>query len=266
MASFSRVVLALGAFAHAAYAGQWKRGDGFIAKIEEDHKLRICNAFPYAAAMDIYLNDKTKLTEKMPMPYKTCRDFRKVHLAAGDKIDFKIGDASTGTFSVSDLPTSAATLMLVVHRHDTITTSVAFESHVFTGSHAQTAQVAIIDTYKGSHRSTPRIRDEKAVKAARSEQLRYDSVVAVRPGKYDVELDGNNESAVKARSSFVALKGEDYVVLRTGVEAQAGESHPEDVFIFPQSDPAQLPYSAAPTPSAAGGMFAALMALSLVVA
>ena len=65
---------------------------------------------------------------------------------SGDKLEFKVGDASAGTFSVSDLPNNDAVLLLVIHRHDTLSTAVSFESHVFAS--LQNAQVAIIDTYK----------------------------------------------------------------------------------------------------------------------
>merc|ERR1711972_71072 len=91
-----------------------------------------------------------------PMAYKTCRDFS-ANLKAGDKLEVRIGDQSGGTFSVLDLPNNDAVLLLVVHRHDTLSTAVAFESHVF--ANLLNAQVAIIDTYKGTTRATPRIKD-----------------------------------------------------------------------------------------------------------
>merc|ERR1719504_372231 len=120
------------------------------------------------------------------MPYKSCRDMTYA-LKAGDKLEFKIGDATAGTFSVNDVPNNDATLFLVVHRHDTLSTAVAFESHVF--SNLANPQVAIIDTYKGKARATPRIKDaevSQGTRSGRSEELRYNSVVAVNPGMYDV--------------------------------------------------------------------------------
>merc|ERR1719264_2086690 len=120
------------------------------------------------------------------MPYKQCRDFVSP-LQAGDKLEFKVGDTSTGTFSVSDLPNNDAVLLLVIHRHDTLSTAVSFESHVF--ANLLNAQVAIIDTYKGTARATPRIMAFAAAnKTKPSEELRYDSVVAVNPGIYEVAL------------------------------------------------------------------------------
>merc|ERR1719441_19974 len=111
------------------------------------------------------------------MPYKTCREFQSP-LKAGDKIEFKVGDAMAGTFSVSDLPENDAVLLLVIHRHDTISTAVSFESHVF--ANLLNAQVAIIDTYKGAAKAAPKIQDVSAQKG-REEELRFDSVVAVNP-------------------------------------------------------------------------------------
>merc|ERR1719281_1827031 len=152
---------------------------GFVRALEFKHRLRVCNAYPYAAALDVYRGKSEKLTSDGSMAYKGCKEFV-APLKAGDKLAFKVGDASAGTFSVSDLPNNDAVLLLVIHRHDTLSTAVSFESHVF--ANLLNAQVAIIDTYKGAARSTPKIMDENSkTKAAdtRSEELRYNSVVAV---------------------------------------------------------------------------------------
>merc|ERR1719169_391756 len=152
------------------------RAGGFVRALEFKHRLRVCNAYPYAAALDVF-RSKEKLTTDVPMHYKTCKDFL-APLKSGDKLEFKVGDASAGTFAVSDLPNNDAVLLLVIHRHDTLSTAVSFESHVF--ANLLNAQVAIIDTYKGRARSTPKILDQASkAGASRSEELRYDSVVAV---------------------------------------------------------------------------------------
>jgi hypothetical protein len=210
-----------------------RRGEGFVKALGFQHRLRVCNAYPYASALDVVLGKGERLTGDEPMPYKTCRDLPSP-LKGGDKLEFKVGDATAGTFSVSDLPNNDATLLLVIHRHDTLSTAVAFESHVF--AKLANAQVAIIDTYKGKARATPKIKDSDAAsKKVRSEELRYNSVVAVNPGTYEVELDGE-DGETKARSQLVALNRESYVVLRTGVEAQQGESYPQSLVVFPRSD------------------------------
>merc|ERR1719261_2367958 len=144
---------------------------GFVRALEFKHRLRVCNAYPYAAALDVYRGKSEKLTSDQSMPYNSCREFQSP-LKAGDKLEFKVGDASAGTFSVSDLPNNDAVLLLVIHRHDTLSTAVSFESHVF--ANLLNAQVAVIDTYKGAAQAFPRIRDTKTKEAkqeVRSEEL-----------------------------------------------------------------------------------------------
>eukprot|EP00747_Dinoflagellata_sp_TGD_P125031 gnl/TRDRNA2_/TRDRNA2_174096_c1_seq20.p1 gnl/TRDRNA2_/TRDRNA2_174096_c1~~gnl/TRDRNA2_/TRDRNA2_174096_c1_seq20.p1 ORF type:complete len:262 (-),score=55.13 gnl/TRDRNA2_/TRDRNA2_174096_c1_seq20:68-853(-) len=211
---------------------QSSRAEGFVRSLEFKHRLRVCNAYPYNAALDVYRGKSEKLTSDGAMPYKSCQDFS-TPLKAGDKLEFKVGDASAGTFSVSDLPNNDAVLMLVIHRHDTLSTAVSFESHVF--ANLLNAQIAIIDTYKGRARAVPRIMDEKAAKNARSEELRYDSVVAVKPGTYDVALVGE-DGANKAKAQLVALNRESYVVMRVGVEAQQGPAYPQELVVYPKSE------------------------------
>jgi len=208
----------------------------FVKALEFKHRLRVCNAYPYAAALDLYRGRSEKMTDDGPMTYKSCKDF-KAPLKAGDKLEFKVGDANAGTFSVSDLPNNDATLLLVIYRHDTLSTAVSFESHVF--ANLLNAQVAVLDTYKGAEKASLKIQDSSDSKTARSEELRYDSVVAVNPGKYKCQLVGVDGSE-KAEAPLVALNRESYVVIRTGVEAQQGPSYKQELMVFPQSDPSQL--------------------------
>merc|ERR1719223_1909644 len=155
--------------------------DGFVKALEFKHRLRVCNAYPYTASLDVF-RSTDKLTDE-PMNYKSCKDFQ-TPMKAGDKLEFKIGDASAGTFAVSDLPNNDAILLLIIHRHDQVSTAVSFESHVF--ANLLNAQVAVIDTYKGVATATPKIKDRAdATKSSRSEDLRFSSVVAVNPGTYE---------------------------------------------------------------------------------
>jgi hypothetical protein len=222
-----------------SYKGALRHGSGhlasgFVRALEFKHRLRVCNAYPYAAPLDLY-RGKEKLTQAS-MPYKECEDF-KVQLKAGDKLEFRVGDANAGTFSVADLPNNDAVLVLVIYRHDTLSTAVSFESHVF--ANLLNAQVAVIDTYKGADKATLKIKDSAKTKSARSEDLRYDSVVAVNPGEYEVMLVGS-DNAEKAKSSLVALNRESYIVLRVGVEAQSGQAYPQEIMVHPKSDPSVL--------------------------
>lgn len=219
---------------------------GFISSLEFKHRLRVCNAYPYAAALDVFRGRSERLTDSGPMPYKSCRDFD-APLKSGDKLGFKVGDANAGTFSVSDLPGNDAVLLLVIHRHDTVSSAVSFESHVF--ANLLNAQIAVIDTYKGAAKAWPRILDgedkgSETTEHTRSEELRYDSVVAVNPGAYEVVLLGS-DGAKKSSHPLVALNRESYVVLRVGVEAESGPSYPQELVVYPQSDIHRLQYNAA---------------------
>lgn len=229
------------------------------------HRLRVCNAYPYSSAMDVYIRGGDKLTDEQPMQYKSCRDFVS-NMQAGDKVDFKVGEVSAGTFSVSDLPNNDAILLLVIYRHDTLTTAVSFQSHVF--ANLLNAQLAIIDTYKGVEHATPRIMDvlsQAPDGQRRSEELRFNSVVAVNPGIYELELHGQDHAPPKV-APLVALNRESYVVLRTGVEAQQGPSFPEEIIIYPKSDPTRLSHSGAPRQSPGVLGFAMSLVIAFVTA
>jgi len=210
------------------------KGSGFVKALEFKHRLRVCNAYPYESPLDVFRDHTEKLTEE-PLPYKSCIDFA-TPLHAGDKLAFKVGSANAGTFAISDLPNNDAVLLLVIHRHDTLSTAVAFESHVF--ANLLNAQVAIIDTFKGAARSVPSIRDGGSNKE-RSEQLRYNSVVAVNPGIYQVVLT-DSDGTEEAKGELVALNRESYVIMRTGVDAQQGPSFPQGLVVFPNSDASLL--------------------------
>lgn len=212
----------------------------FISSLEFKYVLRICNAYPYSYPMDVYLG-KNKLTHDA-IPYTKCGEFSP-SLKAGDKLDFKVQDSSAGSFTVSDLPENNAVMALIIYRHDTRSTAVSFESHVF--SNLLNAQVAVLDTYRGSAQAVPKIQDMKPLKEGekedvrRSEELRYNSVVAVNQGLYEVVLKDSAEET-KARRRLVAINKESYLVLRCGVEAEEGQSYPQELMVFPESDPSAL--------------------------
>merc|ERR1719266_491333 len=85
----------------------------------------------------------------------------------------------------------------------------------------------------------------KGGKSSRSEELRFESVVAVNPGVYEVALVGS-DGETKAKNSLVALNRESYIVLRTGVEAKQGPSYPQELVVYPKRDPSALHSAAAP--------------------
>merc|ERR550537_1365227 len=225
----------------AAVSNQKPKGSFLLQHLDYKHRLRVCNAYPYAAPLDVYRNKMEKLTKDEPMPYKTCQEFA-ITLKAGDKLKFKVGDANAGTFSISDLPNTDALLLLVIHRHDTLTNAVSFESHVFAS--LLNAQIAVIDTYMGSEKAALAISDHGSDKSSRSEDLHYNSIVAVNSGEYDVVLKGMDRK-IKDKKSLVCVNKESYVILRVGVEAQQGQSYPQEITVFPHSDPSKLHFSSA---------------------
>jgi len=213
-------------------------GNLLVKTKEFKHRLRVCNAYPYSAALDIFRGQSEKLTADTPLPYKGCRDFKSL-LKVGDKLEFMVGDANAGTFSVADLPNNDAVLFLAIYRHDMSSTAVSFESHVF--ANLLNAQVAVIDTYKGSKKSVLKIEDSGVT--PRTEDLRFESVVAVNPGKYSAVLLDDKSEHERTRKELVTLNRESYVVMRVGVEAKDGESFPEDIVVYPHSDASLLSFS-----------------------
>lgn len=213
----------------------------FIQNLEFQYKLRICNAYPYGSPLDVYIGER-KLTEQ-PLQYKSCGEWTP-KLQSDDRIDFKVEDSAAGSFTIEELPNNDAVLLMVIYRHDTISTAVSFESHVF--SRLLNAQVAVIDTYKGVAKGELRIQDKDSAQSTkegtpqtRTELLRYDSVVAVNPGLYEVVLQ-NEAGEQKAKTDLVAASRESYIVLRCGVEASEGVAYPQELMVYPHSDPAQL--------------------------
>jgi len=256
-----RLALLAASFVSSSQGGSLRQNgaaEGFVKALQFKYTLRVCNAYPNDAELDVF-RVKEKMTEH-PLTYKSCKDLT-APLKTGDKLEFRVGEATAGTFTVSDLPNNDAILLLIIHRHDQVSTAVSFESHVF--ANLLNAQVAVIDTYKGPLKATLRIKDlEDATKLSRSEELRYSSIVAVNPGIYEVEL-GGDDGEVKAKTELVALNHQAYVVLRTGVESKTGAtSYPQELVVYPKSDPGTFRSGAASLGLVSGlfAMFAAVFA------
>lgn len=212
-----------------------------LKTLEFKHRLRVCNAYPSDQSIDIFMG-KQKITTDGSMAYQSCQDLKHV-VKPDDSYDFKLGgEMSVGTFAVSNLPNDDAVMLLVIHRHDKSSTSAAFESHVYS-SNLPNAQVAVVDTFKGSADAGLFIRratkDELGKTSETSEPLRYNSVVAVKPGEYECALTTTGGIEV-AKKSLVALGKESYVVIRTGVDAKSDKAFPQALTVFPASDAASL--------------------------
>lgn len=213
------------------------KAKGFVQTLRFKHTLRICNAYPGEDVVEVFRAHERITKEDAPLKYRGCAEYNP-NLKAGDRLEFHIGGSSAGAFAVSDLPNNDATLLLVAYRHDRVSTAVSFDSHVF--ANLVNSQIAVLDAYHGDAKGTPKIEDDGESKTERSEELRYDSVVAVNPGEYEVVLvDAEGKAAASA--DLVALNRESYIVVRCGVEAPDGAtSYPQDLIVFPQSDPKAL--------------------------
>jgi len=229
---------------------------------EPRHRLRVCNAYPYMTPLNVFIGKPsglTKITES-PMAYKTCREFDP-QLEAGDRIDFRFQEASAGTFVVGDLPSTDAVLMLVIYRHDAVTTAVAFESHVF--ANLLNAQIAVLDTYKGPAKSSIKIQDAEESTTSRREDLAPNSVVALNPGKYEVVLVGT-DGTPKSRSDLTVDNRESSVVIRCGVEPKKGRAYPQELMVYPVNPPSKGKESRSSARGQMGSCLLSLLAVLLV--
>lgn len=221
-------------------------------------RLRLCNAYPFELPMGVVTERGTNLTGKDPMPYKTCRDFLQP-LWPGDQLEFSLGNAKAGYFRLGDLPKSDAILLLVIYRHDTLTTAASFKSHVF--ADLDEPQVAVIDAYQGDHRVNVHILSPS--NSSGPAAVAFGGVVALNPGSYQVDFDSFDRPRVngtaEASGSLVATARESYVVLRTGVKAESGPSFPQELVVYP----APLWSSAPCTRAAPAALLLALLAAAL---
>lgn len=231
-------------------SGAGKQQSLLVHKPEVDQHLVICNAYaaPYPLSI-VRVGVNEELTRDGPLSYKQCREFL-LDLKEGDQLDFKAGDLDVGTFYATGLPKSSASLLLIPHRRDS-SKSVSFESHAFTD--LASPQIAVIDAYRGDKKSAMKIIEgptgegETGNTAQRVEEdLRYNSVVAVNPGKYEIKLSaigGTDESVMP----LLAQSNAKYVVMRTGGETnnKTGYSYPQELIVFPNGASPMAPLSMA---------------------
>lgn len=185
-------------------------------------KLMICNAYTSPKPLDVLLVRTSKrLTDGNQLSYKSCQTFD-LNIQEGEQLDFLLGDDKVGTFRCTGLPSSASSLLLVPHRRKT-GSMASFDSHAF--SPLVSAQVAVMDAYQGSQVGRIKIMDRTGIYNAsgREEDLRFNSVMALNPGSYEVALFDGAEQ--KLMSVPLEVNGEaSYVVLRVGLQQKANSS------------------------------------------
>lgn len=212
------------------------------AETSYSQTLRVCNAYPYSAGGVNVLGSTLK--------YKSCHDFSKT-MHSGDQVDFYTAASVeaknaggkpelanlVGSFEVSEVPKNDALLLLVIQPHDSASTGVKFQSHVFVNS--ADAQVALLDAFVTSGPAADAItiadlKDQDPQYAPRNEQLKFNTVVAVNPGSYEVFVP---EEESKTKKTLDVSDGTKYSVIRVGVRSGTGVTdaieYSEDLIVFP---------------------------------
>jgi len=189
------------------------------------HNLTICNGYADRKPLSVYtMTNKAKLTEN-PLEYKVCK-LISLELGEGERLDFKLGGLSVGTFRATGLPYTPANLLLVPYHKDTKTMSASFASHAF--SSAEGSQVAVVDAYVGSQNSTMSIQT-KSRSQRQSGELKPGASLSIPPTVYTVFLSNERGSHLK-ELRLDAAPGARYVVMRVGSEA---DGHMEDLLVSP---------------------------------
>jgi len=206
-----------------------------------DQHLVVCNAYASQKSLDIVtVRTRQTLTESGPLAYKQCKDFT-VPLEEGDQLDFKAGNLDVGTFYATGLPKSSASLLLIPHRRSPHAVGVSFESHAF--ADLKNPQIAVIDAFRSkSGKNSGKVAivehisaegDKAATKV--EEDLNFNSVVAVNPGKYEISLTSNGGGQI-AKLPLHADGSAKYVVMRLGVEEDGSKGqYPQELVVFPNN-------------------------------
>jgi len=210
---------------------------------EVQHHLLICNAYASPDKLEIVkVSTRQVLTEGSPLDYKQCKDFSLL-LEEGEQLDFKAGGLDVGTFFATGLPKSAASLLLIPHRRSPRSVGCSFESHAF--ADVKSPQIAVIDAYRGkSANKTASVKitenvaasGDKAAEPPVEEELKFNSVVAVNPGRYQIALTGTDGKA-SGGAPLNADGATKFVVMRLGAEdeSQSGGRYPQELVVFPKN-------------------------------
>lgn len=199
--------------------------------------LRICNAYAMTDSLQVtFVRVNENLGE---IPYADCKDFDLL-LQETDQFDFAMAKNTVGTFAVSGLPSGSRTLLLIVSKKPGNLLGTSFKSHAFMEDESGSSQVAVIDTFRGSSKSSPKVQIRRRVEAEsntthKPEDLALDSVVAIAPGKYSLDLTGG--VTLNMTETFNAAPQRNYVVMRVGdgSDKDNKDAFPERLVVFPQT-------------------------------
>lgn len=208
----------------------------------EFRRLRLCNAAASWSALEMRKVQEPRLVE-YPLPFKACRDYS-LPLHYGDQLLFRADGKDVGTFLVRSVPSPGSLLLLVPFRKgESANGPLVFHSHVF--AQKNVSQVAVIDTLDGNlkhvHSSRPvhvaetKRHQGKWTAEPHGEALRYNSVVSLTPGFYQLGLHrGHGEKYINARGQ------DDYVAVRV----HADSASPEELIVFPHLTLTDLDHAA----------------------
>merc|ERR1719373_854693 len=208
---------------------------GTRAQVQDDvittHNLTICNAYADHKPLSIYtVSNKAKLTEE-PLQYKACK-LISLELAEGERVDFKLGGLSVGTFRVAGLPYVSANLLLVPYHRSNDTMSAAFASHMYSAADER-AQVAVVDAYSGSATGVMRVQQARGKNKRQAADLKPGASVKVNAGSYQIGLDDARGKRVAAAALEAADHGR-YVVMRVGSES---DGHAQELVVSSATEP-----------------------------
>jgi len=237
------VVAAVGADLQGKSAASLRTNGVILKQPSVDQQLVVCNAYTSVAPLEVFhVQRLNSITGNEPLKYKGCREFT-VPLAEGDQLDFKTDGLEVGTFYANGLPKNSARLLLIPRRRDDQAAAIKFESHAFTD--LQSTQIAVIDAYQGKQEAAVKISEVPAVAdstgrmiSKTEEALKFSSVVAVNPGKYQISLAGVTSDTRSAGG--LPLLVEDHakcVVLRVGsdLSTNGGYQYPQELVVFSKS-------------------------------
>mmetsp|Transcript_127825 Transcript_127825/g.343050 ORF Transcript_127825/g.343050 Transcript_127825/m.343050 type:complete len:265 (+) Transcript_127825:59-853(+) len=222
------------------------------------HSLMICNAYASPKSLDVYsLTKEMKLTVE-PLPYKGCREMS-LDLEEGERLDFKAGGLSVGTFHCTGLPRTSAKLLLVPHRHSISALAASFASHAYSDSPGS-AQLAVVDAYSGSAAGGVQIHQGRKRSKGGEEVLKPGTVVALTSGEYQVELADGEDKALITVPVTVGAETK-HVALRVGVEG----SYSQELVVFPNAKAAIIHSGSTRVCPVLGALFS-VVAYSFVLA
>jgi len=207
------------------------------APLVKQHMI-VCNAYHGSAPLEIlHVEHRVKLTKNKPLKYKACQEYT-LPLMEGDRLDFNAdGGHNIGTFHATSMPKASASLLLIPRHRENTSKPMAFESHAF--ANLKSPQIAVVDAYRGNATNTVHIIENLAEveqgQAPLTEALRFNSVVAVAPGKYNVGLLGSEAIENVTVLPLHVRPHTKSVIMRVGGGKFEDLALPQELVVYPNS-------------------------------